>query len=72
MKTINITASTQMQIVKMLRSSMLVKIGNEEYFVTRRVFNTIVDKNIDNIDLFIIEKDYMGSKHKWIAIPSIF
>ena len=72
MKTINITALTQMQVIKMLRNSMLVKIGNEEYFITRRVFNIIVDKNTDDIDLFVIEKDYMGRKYEWIAIPSIF
>ena len=72
MKTIKITASTQMQVIKMLRASMLVEIGGERFLVTRRVFNILVDKTADQIDLFVIEKEYMGSKSKWIAIPSIF
>lgn len=72
MKTIEITALTQMQVIKMLRASMLVEIGGKRFFVTRRVFNILVDKTADQIDLFVIEKEYMGSKSKWIAIPSIF
>ena len=72
MKTIKITSSAQMQVIKMLKNSMLVKIGNEKYFVTRRVFNILLDKTADQIDLFVIEKEYMGATSKWIAIPSIF
>lgn len=72
MKTIKITALTQMRVIKMLRASMLVEIGDERFFVTRRVFNILADKTADQIDLFVIEKEYMGSKSKWIAIPSIF
>lgn len=72
METIEITALTQMQVIKMLRASMLVEIGVERFLVTRRVFNILVDKTADQIDLFVIEKEYMGSKSKWIAIPSIF
>ena len=51
---------------------MLVEISGERFLVTRRVFNILVDKTADQIDLFVIEKEYMGSKSKWIAIPSIF
>ena len=72
MKTIKIIALTQMRVIKMLRASMLVEIGDERFLVTRRVFNILVDKTADQVDLFIIEKEYMGSKSKWISIPSIF
>lgn len=72
MKTIEITALRQMRVIKMLRASMLVEIGDESFLVTRRVFNILVDKTADQIDLFIIEKEYRGIKSKWIAIPSIF
>ena len=72
MKTIKITDLTQMQVIKMLRASMLVEIGGERFFVTRRVFNILIDKTADQVDLFVIEKEYMGNKSKWIAIPSIY
>jgi hypothetical protein len=72
MKTIKITASMQMQVIKMLKNSMLVQIGNEKYFVTRRVFNILIDKTADQVDLFVIKKEYMGCESQWIAIPSIF
>lgn len=60
------------QVVKMLAASMLVELEGQKYLVTRKVFNQIIDKTVDQIPLFVVEKEYRGIVSKWIAIPSIF
>ena len=57
-------------VVRMNKNSLIVKIDGEEYFVTRGVFNKIASKQATTI--FIVEKEYMGFVNRWLALPSIF
>ena len=57
-------------VVRMNKNSLIVKIDGEEYFVTRNVFNKIASKQATNI--LVVEKEYKGTVNKWLAIPSIF
>ena len=54
----------------MNKASLVVRIDGEDYLVTRNVFNKIASKQATTI--FIVEKEYMGTVNKWLALPSIF
>ena len=57
-------------VVRMNKASLIVKIEDEEYFVTRGVFNKIVSNKATTI--LVVEKEYKGTVNKWLALPSIF
>ena len=57
-------------VIRMNKASLIVRIDGEEYFVTRNVFNKIASKKETTI--FIVEKEYKGTVNKWLALPSIF
>ena len=57
-------------VVRMNKASLVVRIDGEEYLVTRNVFNKIASKQATTI--FIVEKEYKGTVNKWLALPSIF
>ena len=57
-------------VVRMNKASLIVKIEDEEYFVTRNVFNKIASKQATTT--LVVEKEYKGTVNKWLAIPSIF
>ena len=57
-------------VVRMNKNSLIVKIDGEEYFVTRGVFNKIASKKVTTI--LVVEKAYKQFVYKWLALPSIF
>ena len=57
-------------VIRMNKASLIVKIDGEEYFVTRNVFNKIASKQATPI--LVVEKEYRGSVNRWLALPSIF
>ena len=57
-------------VVRMNKASLVVRIDGEDYLVTRNVFNKIASKQETTI--FIVEKEYKGTVNKWLALPSIF
>ena len=57
-------------VIRMNKASLVVRIDGEDYLVTRNVFNKIASKQATTI--FIVEKEYMGTVNKWLALPSIF
>ena len=57
-------------VIRMNKASLVVRIDGENYLVTRNVFNKIASKQATTI--FIVEKEYMGTVNKWLALPSIF
>lgn len=59
------------KIIRMNRASMTIEFNGYPYLITRRLFNSIIQKN-DRITVFVIEKEYCGVKSKWLALPSIF
>ena len=61
---------TTIDVVRMNKASLIVKIEGEEYFVTRNVFNKIASKQATTI--LVVEKEYRGTVNRWLALPSIF
>ena len=57
-------------VIRMNKASLIVRIDNEEYFVTRNVFNKIASKQATTI--LVVEKEYRGFVNRWLALPSIF
>ena len=57
-------------VIRMNKASLIVRIDGENYLVTRNVFNKIASKQATTI--FIVEKEYRGTVNKWLALPSIF
>ena len=57
-------------VIRMNKASLIVRIEDEEYFVTRGVFNKIASKQ--ETIVLVIEKEYRGSVNRWLALPSIF
>ena len=57
-------------VVRMNKASLVVRIDGEEYLVTRNVFNKIASKQATPI--LIVEKEYRGAVNRWLALPSIF
>ena len=57
-------------VVRMNKASLVVRIDGEDYLVTRNVFNKIASKQATTI--FVVEKEYIGTVNKWLALPSIF
>lgn len=56
------------RVVKMNRNSLVLELQpGETIYVTRRVFNEI-QKNPE-IPMFSIEREFIGRKTNWIAIP---
>ena len=62
--------NTTIDVVRMNKASLVVRIDNENYFVTRNVFNKIASKQTTTI--LVVEKEYMGAVNRWLALPSIF
>ena len=58
-------------VVRMNKNSLIVKIDGEEYLVTRNVFNKIASKQA-NTTILVVEKEYRGVVNRWLALPSIF
>ena len=57
-------------VIRMNKASLIVKINGEEYFVTRNVFNKIASKKATAI--LVVEKEYKNRINRWLALPSIF
>ena len=57
-------------VIRMNKASLVVRIDGEDYLVTRNVFNKIASKQATTI--FVVEKEYRGTVNKWLALPSIF
>ena len=57
-------------VIRMNKASLVVRIDGEEYLVTRNVFNKIASKQATTI--LVVEKEYRGSVNRWLALPSIF
>ena len=57
-------------VVRMNKASLVVRIDEEYYLVTRNVFNKIASKQATTI--LVVEKEYRGTVNKWLALPSIF
>ena len=57
-------------VIRMNKASLVVRIDGKNYLVTRNVFNKIASKKETTI--FIVEKEYRGFVVKWLALPSIF
>ena len=49
-------------VIRMNKASLVVKIDGEEYFVTRNVFNKIASKQANPI--LVVEKEYRGSVNR--------
>ena len=62
--------NTTIDVVRMNKNSLIVRIDGEEYFVTRGVFNKIASKQATTI--LVIEKEYRSFVNRWLALPSIF
>ena len=62
--------NTTIDVVRMNKASLIVRIEDEEYFVTRNVFNKIASKQTTTI--LVVEKEYRNTVNRWLALPSIF
>ena len=58
------------EVVRMNKALLVVRIDEKYYLVTRNVFNKIASKQATTI--FIVEKEYRGFVVRWLALPSIF
>lgn len=55
-------------VVHMNRASLTLELApNERIMITRRVFNTIREN--PDIPMYQVEREYLGQKTSWIAIP---
>ena len=50
-------------VIRMNKASLVIRIDGEDYLVTRNVFNKIASKQATTI--FIVEKEYRGSMVRW-------
>ena len=57
-------------VIRMNKASLVIRIDGEEYLVTRNVFNKIASKKETTI--LVVEKEYRGFVNRWLALPSIF
>ena len=57
-------------VVRMNKASLVVRIDGENYLVTRNVFNKIASKQATTI--LVVEKEYKNCVNRWLALPSIF
>ena len=57
-------------VVRMNKASLVVRIDGEEYLVTRNVFNKIASKK--ETIVLVVEKEYRDTVNRWLALPSIF
>ncbi len=65
---LNNTVVNKATVTHMNRNSVTLELApNEHILCTRRVFNEI-RKNPD-IPMYQVEREYMGTKSLWIAIP---
>lgn len=53
-------------IVRMNNASITTIVDNTMYYVSRKVFNTIIEEDVPT---FVVEREHMGTKTNWIAIP---
>lgn len=60
--------SKDVQVVRMCRKSLVIKIGNDEFFATKRVANEILGGNTENVFVVI----NFSTNTKWLATPSVF
>ena len=58
-------------VIRMNKASLVVRIDGEEYLVTRNVFNKIASLKKETT-ILVIEKEYKGFVNRWLALPSIF
>ena len=56
----------------MNRASLRVKIDDEQYLVTRRIFNEIQSGKYTDLIFVIFKPDKTGNLLKWLAIPTMF
>ena len=57
-------------VIRMNKASLVVRIDGENYLITRNVFNKIASKQATTI--LVVEKEYRGFVNRWLALPSIF
>ena len=53
-------------IIRMNNASITIQMGDVIYYISRKVFNTIIK---ENVPAFVVEREHMGTKTNWIAIP---
>ena len=58
------------EVLRMNKASLVVRIEGENYLVTRNVFNKIASKQVSEV--IVVERTYNGIPSKWLAIASIF
>ena len=57
-------------VIRMNKASLVVRINGEDYLVTRNVFNKIASKQATTI--LVVEREYKNTVNRWLALPSIF
>lgn len=65
---LNNTIVNKARVIKMNNNSLILELQpGETIYVSRRVFNEIQQN--PEIPMFSIEREFMGRKTTWIAIP---
>lgn len=59
------------KILHMNKNSMTIELNDTVYLITRRLFNQFIRAE-KTMKFWIVEKEYLGSTQKWLALPSIF
>jgi len=68
MRTIATQLVVNAKVVHMNNNSLIIElVSGEKVFIHRRVFN-VLQENPDT-PTFVTEREYMGVKNSWIAIP---
>ena len=63
-------SDSSIEVLRMNKASLVVRINGETFLVTRNVFNKIASHQVDQI--IVVEKMYNGVATKWLAVASIF
>lgn len=53
-------------IIRMNNASITTTVDNVVYYISRKIFNTIMKEDVPT---FVVEREHMGTKTNWIAIP---
>ena len=65
-----ILKNVSMEVLRMNKASVLVKIDGSEYLATRNVFNMIAANKVSEI--IVVQREHNGITSHWLAIASIF
>ena len=68
----SISVKAPLEVVFMCKASLVIRIDDEKYLITRMVFNKIQSGKYTDC-VFVVERpDKTGNMLKWLAIPTIF